>query len=417
MKVAVVGAGVAGLAAAHALQGSAQVTLFEAQNRLGGHSDTHAIMVDGRIHSVDSGFMAFDAACSPGFSGWLEELGLVSRPAELSLGVHDVATGIEYGTRGLDTLFCRLRNVGSPRLLSLLREIRRFHSVAAGWRIEDARTLGEHLDAAGFSRAFRTLYVVPLCRAIWSMPASAVLQLAAAGVVERLRQHRLLPGGVRQDWRVIPGGSGSYVNAFAERFSGVVRRGEPVQAIARQPGQVTVRTASGRHAFDAVVLACHGDQALALLEDPSRDEREVLGAIRFHRYRRVVHSDSTVMPANRKVWSSWNACVDSARPGACQVTYWMNHLQALPGVAQIFVTLDPELPLRDVWSEREYVMPVLDPVTRAAQCRHHEISGRRSTWYCGAYWADGLHEDGFLSGRAIARALVERSEATARAVG
>jgi hypothetical protein len=417
MKVAVVGAGVAGLAAAHALQRSAEVTLFEAQNRLGGHSDTHAIMVDGRTHSVDSGFMVFDAARSPAFSAWLDELAVSTRPAELALGVHDLGSGIQYGTRSFGALFWRWRNLGSPRLLRLLREIQRFQRGPTGHTVEQFATLGEYLDAEGFSATFRALYLVPLCRAIWSTPADAVGALAAQGIVERLRQHWLLPGARGTDWRVIPGGASGYVNAFAQRFSGTVRRGESVHAVSRQPGQVMVRTSAGRQAFDALVLACHGDAALALLEDPTREEREVLGAIRFRRYRRVVHSDPVVMPASRKVWSSWNACVSSDDSGACQVTYWMNRLQELPGATQIFVTLDPEVPLRDVWSSREYLMPMLDPATRVAQSRLREISGRRNTWYCGAYWADGFHEDGFRSGRAVARALVERPEQIVRAVG
>jgi len=407
MRIAVVGAGVAGLAAAHELQKWAHVTVFEARNRLGGHTDTHAILAGGRTYSVDAGFMAFDAVRSPGFSAWLDELGVASQATELSLGVQDLVNGLEYGTHSARALLCQPRKLCSPQFINLLRELARFYLRPPAVACDDPRSLGAFLEAKGFSRAFRELHLRPVCRALWSMAPAAVDELPAADVVARLVQHRLLPVGTRPDWRVIQGGAGSYVDAFVKRFAGRIRCGEPVQAIARQPGQVLVATASGRQAFDAVVIACHSYEALALLQDPVREEREILGALRFQRGRRVMHSDPRVMPRNRNVWSSWNARLGGS--GDCEITFWMNRLLSLPDDTPLFVTLDPVQPPDNVWSMRDYAAPVQDDRSRAARRRRDDISGRRNTWYCGAWWGNGLQEDGFASGIDVARALARQA--------
>jgi uncharacterized protein len=419
MRIAVVGAGIAGLAAAHTLQQWAQVTLFEAQNRLGGHTDTHAILAGGRSYPVDSGFMAWDAARSPGFGAWLDELGVVAHSAELDLGIHHVPTGLEYCTRSVGALLCQPRNLGSPRFVNLLRELVRFYLTALPVADDDARPLSAFLDAHGFSRSFRELHLVPVCRALWSVDAGTALTLPAAEAVPRLVRQRLLPVGTRPEWRVIQGGARSYVDAFVSRFSGRICRGEAVRAISRPPGRVVVTTASGRQVFDAVVIACHSHEALALLEDPSREERQVLGSLRFETSRRVVHSDPRVMPRNRNAWAAWNARIGGPGSGRCEFTFWMNRLLSLPDHTPMFVTLDPEEPLDNVWSTREYSTPVLDDRARAAQRRYDDVSGLRNTWYCGAWWGDGMQEDGFSSGVAVAAALARAASEvpSARASG
>jgi len=404
VKIAVVGAGVAGLSAAHALQRWADVTLFEAQNRLGGHTDTHAILAGGRTYPVDSGFMAWDAARSPGFGAWLDELGVASQPTDLSLGVHVVGSGLEYGTGSLAALIGRPRKACSMDFLGLLRELLRFY-LGSSTRAVDDRPLGVYLDAQGFSQRFRTLHVLPVCRALWSLDASEALALPANAAIPQLMRQRLLPAAQRPEWRVIQSGAGSYVDAFVKRFSGRIRVGEAVRSIARPPGQVILTTAAGRQAFDAVVIACHSHEALALLEDASREERQILGTLRFRRSVRVLHSDVRVMPGDRRVWSAWNARVGAGAPDDCEVSFWMNRLLALAGDTQLFVTLDPTQPLDHVWSTLEYAVPILDDRARGAQRRREEISGVRGTWYCGAWWGDGLQEDGFASGADVARAL------------
>jgi len=413
MRVAIVGAGVAGIAAAHELQRSADVTLFEAERRIGGHTDTHAIMVGGRTYPVDSGFIVFNVRNYPRFSAWLEELGVASQPSDMSFGVRDDRSGLEYGSRGLGGLFCQRRNLFSPRFLTLLRDLRRFYAEAAALEESDNRTLREYLRAGGYGQAFVESHLAPMCGALWSLPLNGALDIPAYHVVAFMAHHRMLQLNGRPEWRVVSGGSGSYLGAFRERFRGAIALSDPVLAVERQGGGVVITSRSGRARFDAVVLACHSDQALRLLKDPSAAERDVLGAIHYQRNRVVVHSDERVMPSCRAAWSSWNARVNNEGSRSCQVTYWMNLLQSLGDQHQFFVTLNPVEPLREVWSEREYAHPVFTVAARSAQGRRLEISGQRNTFYCGAYWGWGFHEDGFTSGLAAAAELTREVERAA----
>jgi predicted NAD/FAD-binding protein len=248
---------------------------------------------------------------------------------------------------------------------------------------------------------------------LWSLPFCSVWDVPIYHVVAFMAHHRMLQLNGRPEWRVIRGGSSSYLGAFARRFSGTMAIGDEVLRIERQPGAAILTARSGRARFDAVVLACHSDQALGLLGDPSTQEREVLGAISYQKNRAVVHSDDSVMPASRSAWSSWNARVNEAGARSCQVTYWMNLLQSLNSDRQFFVTLNPDRKLRDVWSEREYAHPVFTAEARKAQARRAEISGLRNTYYCGAYWGWGFHEDGFASGAAAATELMQEADRAA----
>jgi uncharacterized protein len=405
LKVAIVGAGISGIAAAHGLQDQADVTLFEAERRLGGHTDTHAILSGDRTYRVDSGFIVFNHENYPGFSAWLAELGVSSRPSDMSFGVSNRLTGVEYGTSTLDALFCQRRNLASPAFLAMLRDLRRFYAQAGAVTGDDVRTLGEYLSAGGYGPAFVDNHMAPMCAALWSLPPMRALDVPVAHVVAFMTQHRMLQVRDRPEWRVVDGGSSRYVSAFTERFRGRIVTGDPVLAVARQGQQAQITTRTGRHAFDAVVLACHSDQALALLQDPTAAERDILGAIPYQQNRVVVHSDPTVMPVNRRAWSSWNAVVDEHRDLSCQVSYWMNRLQSLGDDQQFFVTLNPPRALSDVWCTRSYAHPVFTPEARRAQHRRDEISGVGNTWYCGAYWGWGFHEDGFSSGMAVAHDL------------
>jgi uncharacterized protein len=412
MKVAVVGAGIAGIAAADALQGYAEVSVFEAARRIGGHTDTHAILAGNRTYRIDSGFIVFNEDNYPGFSAWLDELGIVSRPSDMSFGVSHRGSGLEYGTRSLNAVFCQRRNMISPRFLGMLRDLRRFYREAPQVAADESRTLGAWLQDQGYGKGFADDHLIPMCAALWSLPPVGALAVPVAHVVAFMAQHRMLQLGGRPEWRVVEGGSGRYLEAFARRFTGRIRPGDPVRAVQRRPDRVEVTTASGRVRFDAVVLACHSDQALALLQDPSPAERQILGAIGYQRNLAVVHSDPSVMPRRRLAWSSWNAVVDPARAKTCEVSYWMNRLQGIDGEQQFFVTLNPARRLESVWNERDYAHPVFTPEARRAQARKREIDGHRNTWYCGAYWGWGFHEDGFVSGRDVAaqiRAGVSRA--------
>ncbi|MFU8813722.1 MAG: NAD(P)/FAD-dependent oxidoreductase [Pseudomonadales bacterium] len=408
MKIAVIGAGISGIAAAHGLQREAEVTLFEAARRLGGQSDTHAILTGGRTYRVDSGFTAFNYPACPQFSAWLAQLGVATRPSEVSFGVSNRQSGLEYGTRDMAALFCQRRNLLSPRFLNMLTDLRRLHREAPTVANDDPRTLGQYLDDGGYSAGFVQDHLAPLCSAMWSLPMANVLDAPLVYALGSLVQHRLLQTGERPEWRVVDGGSSCYVAAFAQRFCGRIAIGDPVVSVARQPARVVVTSAAGAQAFDAVVFACRSDQALALLQHPSNAEREVLGAIRYQSNRVVVHSDPSVMPARYRAWSSWNAVVDGGREPSCCVSYWMNRLQSLGEKQQFFVTLNPAFPLADVWSERSYARPLLTAEACRAQQRRAEINGVASTWYCGAYWGAGSHEEGFASGDRVACELRAR---------
>ena len=408
MKVAVVGSGIAGLACAHRLQNEAEVVLFEADARLGGHTDTHSIWADGRSYAADSGFIVFNRDNYPGFSAWLDELGVASQTSDMSFGVRNVGTGLEYGTGTLGALLCQRRNVLRPRFLRMLRDLRRFYGDAHKFA-DDTLTLGELVQREGYGNGFVADHLVPMCSALWSVGTKPASDIDASHVINFMTHHKMLQLAGRPEWRVVTGGSTRYVEAFRANFTGQIRVGDGVLGVERQPSGVRLRTVSGEHHVDAVVLACHSDQALAMLEDPSAAERQILGSIEYQPNRVVVHSDPSVMPRRKAAWSSWNAVADAAHPDRCQVTYWMNRLQGLPpGSVDFFVTLNPSSSLRRVWSERQYAHPVFSNAARAAQQRHFEISGVRNTFYCGAYWGWGFHEDGFASAERVVAAIGER---------
>ncbi|MGA0841259.1 MAG: NAD(P)/FAD-dependent oxidoreductase [Pseudomonadales bacterium] len=408
MRVAIVGGGVSGLAAADRLQRHSEVTLFEAQRRLGGHSDSHAIFVDGQTHTVDSGFIMWEPQRAQGFHAWLNELGVRTVPAEVGLGVRDEVSGIEFGTQSLASLFCQRRNVVSPRFLALLGEVRRLHQAARTMAASAQSTLQEFLEQQGFSDQLFKLVLLPLCRALWSLDAPAARALPARYALGQLAGYRVLPFDRPPVWQVFRRGAGSYVDAVVARFGGGIRRGEAVLGLSRAGGQVVITTASGRQMFDAVVLACNSHDALSLLEDPSAAERDILGSMRFARSERVVHSDVRVMPRDPRAWSAWNARIDAG--DGCEFTFWMNRILGLRAKTPLFVTVDPEQSIDRVWARLSYATPVLDARARLAQERKHEISGIRNTWYCGAWWGDGLQEDGFLSGIETAAAIADYAE-------
>lgn len=406
MRIAVVGAGASGIAAAYRLQNDADVVLYEGQGRLGGHADTHAVLVRGATHAVDSGFTVFNREGYPRFASWLDELGVESQPSDMSFGVSNRVTGVEYGSRGAASLFCQRRNLVSPRFLRMLTDLRRFYREAVEYPLDEAMTLGELLHRHGYGAGFVEDHIGPMCGALWSAAPDAAMAIPARHVIAFMTHHRMLQFDDRPEWRVVKGGSSGYVQAFLSRFGGDVRVAEPVQAVSRTALGVDVTSVSGTAHFDALVLACHSDEALALLADPSDAEREILGAIAYQPNRVVVHSDERVMPRHRAAWSSWNAVVDDQHPDRCQVSYWMNRLQSLPGRENFFVTLNPRMSLERVWSVRSYAQPVFTRRAVFAQRRKAEINGVRNTWYCGAYWGWGSHEDGFASGVEVAEDML-----------
>lgn len=407
-RIAVVGGGIAGLSAAFALKGHAQVTLFEAEPRLGGHART---VLAGRRgdRPVDTGFIVFNHATYPHLGRLLRELEAPIERSDMSFGASLDGGRIEYALRDARALFARPRNALSPAFLGMLRDILRFNRQAEG-AVADGQTVGELVAALGLGDGFRRLYLRPFCGAIWSMPDAEVEAFPAAMLVRFFRNHGLLGTSGQHQWWTVSGGSRAYVDRLARRLvaDGVgIRAGSPVRDVARDETGVMIAAAGMEpERFDEVVLACHADQALALLARPTTAERRLLGAIRYRPNRAVLHADAGQMPRRRACWSSWNARVGDQAAGV-GVTYWMNRLQNLPEDDQLFVTLDPATPIPDalVYDETVFRHVIFDADALRAQGGIAAIQGENRTWFAGAWLRNGFHEDGVASALRIARGL------------
>jgi predicted NAD/FAD-binding protein len=401
MRVAVIGSGIAGLASARLLSRKHAVTLFEANAYPGGHTHTHAIHMDGRDYTVDTGFIVHNRAHYPLLSALFDELGVETQPTTMSFSVRNQATGLEYNAANLDTLFCQRRNLLSPRFLGMIRDLMRFYREAPALLEESGEgpTLGEYLERGGYGAAFRDEHLVPMASALWSSPSAAVLGFPAHYLVQFMANHQMLSLSGRPEWRVVTGGSRRYVDAMRARWSVDERLNTPVLAVRRGDDAVDLVTPAGTQSFDEVVLACHSNQALALLADADDTERSILGAMTYQANDTVLHTDASLLPRSRKAWAAWNAFIPADPGDACTVSYCMNLLQGFSSPEPFVVTLnrsnaiDPKRILRRM----TYEHPVYTHASVAAQTRKAEIQGRRRVWFAGAYWGWGFHEDGIRS--------------------
>jgi predicted NAD/FAD-binding protein len=402
MKIAIVGSGISGLVAAEALHAEHEITLYEKDARLGGHVHTHSVEQAGRRYEVDSGFIVFNDWTYPHFIDLLARHGVEARPSTMSFSVRDEASGLEYNGTNLDTLFAQRRNLLRPSFLGMLRDILRFHREAprilAGGG-ED-RPLRELLREGGYGEAFVRHYIVPMGAAIWSTDPRSMMAFPARFFVRFLANHGMLSIDDRPTWRTVRGGSARYVERVAAPFMDRVRLDTAVQWIERRNGKVLLKAAgSDAEAFDALFLACHSDQALALLRDATFLEREVLGAIPYQRNEAVLHTDTRLLPRQKRAWAAWNYHVLDDPSAPVALTYNMNILQGLDAPEPFLVTLnrtaaiDPARVLRRM----VYHHPLFTPESVAAQARHTDVDGERSTFFCGAYWRNGFHEDGVVS--------------------
>ena len=411
MRIAVIGSGIAGLATAWGLDAEHEVTLFEAADHLGGHTHTHQVRVDGHTMAVDTGFIVFNPQHYPLLTALFEQLQVASQPTTMSFSMHSERSGVEYNATSLDGLFCQRRNLLSPRFWGMLADLRRFYRRAPALLDErDGPTLGAYLQRERFGRAFIDEHLLPMASALWSSPTASLLDFPARYLVQFMANHQMLQVSGRPQWRVVTGGSARYVDALRARWRVRERLECPVHAVERLPWGIRVHSAAGIEGFDEVVLACHSDQALALLDDPSANERQVLGAIRYQPNEVVLHTDAALLPRNRKAWAAWNAHVPRDPAAPCTVSYCMNLLQGLPGTTPVVVTLnrseaiDPALVLRRL----QYAHPVHDHAAVRAQQRWAEVQGHRHTWFAGAYWGWGFHEDGMRSAQRVVDALGRR---------
>jgi uncharacterized protein len=410
MRIAIVGTGVSGLAAAHKLHREHEIVVYEAADRLGGHSNTVRVEAEDGPHDIDTGFIVFNDRNYPNFEALLEELGVAGQRSHMGFSVSDGRGRFEYSGTPWG-LFARPAHLLSPSFLGMLREWRRFNREAQALIGINgtAPSLGHWLERQGFSQLFIDRLIVPQASAVWSAGPEQMWSFPASFMAEFFDNHGMYSLRGRPKWRTVSGGSRSYVEAISAPWRDRVRLRSPVRRIERLPDRVRIEAdGGGAEDFDEVVIATHSDQALALLGDPSEREREILGAIPYQRNEAVLHTDTALMPRRRAAWSSWNFhLAEKPAPGST-VTYWMNNLQRLRARRDYLVTLNrgSEIDPAKVLRRFEYDHPMYTAAGVAAQARHGEISGFDRTHYCGAYWGWGFHEDGVVSALRVCERLV-----------
>jgi uncharacterized protein len=410
MKVAVIGAGISGIAVAHRLHRMHEVTVFEAEGRPGGHANTIRVDTACETHHIDTGFIVFNDRNYPNFERLLAEGGVASQSSNMSFSVADENGDFEYSGASPNGLFAKRAHLATPWFHRMVLDLARFNRAARELLLADdpGPSLGEWLERRRFSRPFIERLIVPQAAAVWSADPGQMWNFPARFLVEFFDHHGMLGFVNRPRWRTIRGGSHNYVQALIAPWRERLRLSAPVQSIERFDDRVQIRAPGLCEAFDHVVLATHSDQALKLLGAGATDhERSVLGAIPYQRNEAVLHTDVTLLPRRRRAWASWNYHLLSESTGRVAVTYHLNRLQALEARDQFCVTLnrteaiDPAKIIRTI----DYAHPVFTDAGIKAQARHAEIDGRNRTSFCGAWWGHGFHEDGAASGVRVAERL------------
>jgi len=419
LKIAIVGSGISGLASAHYLSQHHEVTVFEGSDRVGGHTATMDVKLGTRRYAIDTGFIVFNDWTYPNFIALMDELGVTSKPTAMGFSVNDLSTGLEYSGTNLDCLFAQRRNLVSPRFLAMVRDILRFNKESINdldsEALSEAETLGDYLQRNGYSEGFKEQYLIAMGSAIWSADCETMMAFPVSFFVRFFKNHGLLSVKNRPQWRVIEGGSREYLRPLCQRFESRIHTNAEVQRIERHASGVNLNLTDGRSfSFDQVVIATHSDQALAMLGDPSVQEQDILGAMPYQSNDVVLHTDIQMLPKNKKTWSSWNYQLGVSTDRAV-VTYNMNILQGIEAPETFCVTLNntdainPNL----ILGRFTYDHPVFSLRGMAAQQRWAEINGTNNTWYCGAYWHNGFHEDGVVSALRVANSLKETARAAA----
>lgn len=411
-KVAIIGSGISGASAAWALNTIHDVTLFEAGARAGGHTATVDVNYDGDKIAVDTGFIVYNELNYPNLTALFKHLQVKTHASEMSFGLSLDNGRLEWSGQSFASLFAQRRNIVSPGFLWMLREVLRFNRLCLEDRAEgnlEGRSIGEYLAWRKFSPRFRDDYLIPMGAAIWSTPRAQMLEFPALAMVNFFENHRLLHTE-RPVWRTVTGGARTYLEKLLRPLGNKLQLASPVTSVRRTPQGVSLRSAgSGEQTFNHIIIACHSDQALALLADPSDDETAILSAIKYRPNRVILHSDATLMPKRLAAWSAWNYLRSSRPEGETEIamTYWMNRLQGIDPARPLFVTLNPdrEPASGTVFGEWTYQHPQFDAAALAAQSRLPLIQGRNNTHFAGAWTGYGFHEDGLRSGLQAAEAL------------
>jgi len=415
MKIAIIGSGIAGNVAAHRLHKEHEITVFEAGAHVGGHTHTHEIDSHGERYAIDTGFIVFNDWTYPNFIALLSELGVESQASVMSFSVHNEASGLKYNGTTINTLFAQRSNLLRPSFYRMLRDIVRFNREAPALLASSTDiALGDYLAAHHYSSEFIGDYLVPMGAAIWSTDPARMLAFPARFFVRFFENHGMLSVDARPQWRAIRGGSARYVDKLVAPFRGRIRLNTPVESVRRMRDCVLVK-ARGAEAqrFEHVFLACHSDQALGLLADATPLERQILGAIPYQENEAVLHTDTSMLPHARRAWAAWNYHVVRESSERVALTYNMNILQSLAARETFCVTLNhsERIAPAKIIKRLVYHHPLFTPAGVAAQQRQHEINGQQRTYFCGAYWRFGFHEDGVVS----ALDAVEHFEQTAHA--
>ena len=411
-RIAVVGSGISGLSAAWLLGQRHQVVIYEAAGRLGGHSNTVIAPIEGKDVPVDTGFIVYNEPTYPNLTAMFKHLAVPTLKSDMSFGVSLDGGQFEYSSNSLVSYFKDPSTVMNPRFWAVIREVVRFYQTApaAMRRLADkGLSLGEFLDACGYGQAFQADHLLPQAAAIWSCSVHEIRDYPAASFIAFCDSHGLMRFAARPQWRTVRGGSRTYVAAIEQDFTGEVRLNAAVTAIRRlNGGKVEVKDVCGAvDLFDDVVLASHANQSLAMLTDATPEETALLSCFRYTPNTAVLHADKRLMPSKRTWWSSWNFLGHTGDHAEATVSYWMNALQDLDIKTDLFVTLNPssKLTLEGEIRREEYDHPIFDGPAMEAQARLWELQGRRNTWFCGAYFGAGFHEDGIQAGLAVAEHL------------
>ena len=411
MRIAIVGGGISGLGAAWLISRDPdhEVVLFERDGRLGGHTHTHKVVMDGREFAVDSGFIVYNNENYPLLKRMFDELGVATQPTQMSFSVQDARSGLEYNAGSFGNLLSNPRNLLDQKFLKMLGEIKRFYKEAHHLLETEGAgpTLGEYLRAQNYSPMFIDDHLLPMVSALWSAPASQIMDFPGKYLIRFMRNHRMLQVKGRPEWRTVTGGSSRYIEFMRKDWKVTERLGVPVRSILREEDSVRVVTDKGEEHFDHVVMACHSDQALALLGDPSDQEKAILGAIPYQENEAVLHTDPRLLPKKKKTWAAWNAYVPAKPGAACTVSYYMNLLQKIDAPEPLIVTLNrtADIDPAKIIAKMSYHHPIFTRKSIDAQNQRVKINGQRRTWFTGAYWRYGFHEDGLRTAVSVAKAL------------